>query len=92
MTDQEWAGERAREIVENWFHDRELLIIQITDALLEFRKETLEEHELERDLVSQLCYEILEWYHGDNDLMPQTLVDQLTAEMHRLVEKEAIIR
>mgnify|MGYP003395079365 CR=1 FL=1 len=55
-------------------------------------KMVLEEHELERDLISQLCYEILEWYHGDDELMPQTLIDQLTAESHRLIEKAQAIR
>ena len=64
----------------------------IPSEVTKLLKMVLEEHELERDLISQLCYEILEWYHGDDELMPQTLIDQLTAESHRLIEKAQAIR
>jgi len=50
------------------------------------------EVELERMLVAQLCHAVLEWYHGDNDLMPQVLVDRLTAEAQRLIGKDALTR
>lgn len=41
--------------------------------------------ELASGLMAELCREVLEWYHSDDDLMPQNLVDQLTAEAARLL-------
>lgn len=41
--------------------------------------------ELESGLQAHLAHQVLEWYHGDDELMPQVLVDQLTAEAARLL-------
>ena len=87
LTSLEAAEQRA----EDWQRvandrSREIIRLMPFEQRAEKAGAALGVRELESVLQAKLAHDVLEWYHGDDELMPQTLVDQLTAEAERLLE------